>query len=316
MNAPDMQGAGHGAGAEQPMPPALAVLATRHRARAREAALVLRAAGVPHELVGGGHGWQLLVPAAHGARAQAELADYAEENAAWPPPRPRFVPRSNGRRGALAYAAVVIGLFPIGQFGLAGLNWWTAGRMDSGRVLSGEVERLATALTLHVDLAHLAGNVVFGSLFGVLASHTLGSGLAWLLALVAGAGGNLVNALAAGPDHLSVGASTAVFALLGVQAGFEWLRRRELALSALRRLAPLLGALVLLGYLGMGGGEEGPGDVDIGAHVFGFLVGLAAGVTAGAVRAPERLGARGQVAAAMGTLGLLVTAWSAALLRG
>ena len=66
----------------------------------------------------------------------------------------------------------------------------------------------------------------------------------------------------------------------------------------------------------MGGGEEGPGDVDIGAHVFGFVVGLAAGVTAGAVRAPERLGARGQVAAAIGTLGLLVTAWSAALLRG
>ena len=98
--APDDAPARLGAGG-LPGIPGLVVLATRSRAQARDAALVLRAAGVPHELVGGGHGWQLVVPAGHGARAQEELADYAEENAAWPPPRPPFVPLSSGRAGAL-----------------------------------------------------------------------------------------------------------------------------------------------------------------------------------------------------------------------
>lgn len=294
--------------------PGLVVLATRSRVQAREAALVLRAAGVPHQLLSGGHGWQLVVPAAHGARAQEELADYAEENAAWPPPRPPFVPLSSGRGGAAAYAALLVLLYPVGQVGLAGLNWWTAGRMDSARVRAGDWERLFTALTLHVDLAHLAGNLAFGALFGVLASHTLGSGLAWLLAVWTGAMGNLVNVGFAGPDHRSVGASTAVFALLGVQAAYEWMRRAELPFAALRRVAPLLGALVLLGYLGMGG-EDGSGSVDIGAHVFGFSAGLVGGLVAGWLQLPARLGLSGQRLCGALALGSLALAWTFALTR-
>jgi rhomboid protease GluP len=312
--APDDAPARLGAGGLHGIP-GLVVLATRSRAQARDAALVLRAAGVPHELVGGGHGWQLVVPAAHGARAQEELADYAEENAAWPPPRPPFVPLSSGRAGAATYGALLVLLYPVGQVGLAGLNWWTAGRMDSSRVRAGEWERLFTALTLHVDLAHLAGNLAFGTLFGALASHTLGGGLAWLLAVWTGALGNLINIAFAGPDHRSVGASTAVFALLGVQAAYEWMRRAELPFAALRRVAPLLGALVLLGYLGMGDESGGAGSVDIGAHVFGFGAGVLGGLLAGALELPGRLGARGQRACASLAVLSLALAWTFALAR-
>ena len=220
----------------------------------------------------------------------------------------------SGRAGAATYAALLVLLYPVGQVGLAGLNWWTAGRMDSSRVRGGEWERLFTALTLHVDLAHLAGNLAFGSLFGVLASHTLGGGLAWLLAVWTGAMGNLINVGFAGPDHRSVGASTAVFALLGVQAAYEWMRRAELPFAALRRVAPLLGALVLLGYLGMGG-EDGAGSVDIGAHVFGFGAGLVGGLLAGRLQLPGRLHTRGQRSCGALALASLALAWTFALAR-
>ena len=40
--------------------------------------------------------------------------------------------------------------------------------------------RAVTALTLHSDLAHLAGNAFFGGVFGVLLAQILGGGLAWI----------------------------------------------------------------------------------------------------------------------------------------
>jgi membrane associated rhomboid family serine protease len=37
-----------------------------------------------------------------------------------------------------------------------------------------------TALGLHLDLLHLAGNLAFGTVFGVMLAQSIGFGLAWL----------------------------------------------------------------------------------------------------------------------------------------
>ncbi|MFT7678053.1 MAG: rhomboid protease GluP [Planctomycetota bacterium] len=282
----------------------------------RDAELTLVALGIPHGQHYDGFLWRLMVSGIHVEQALDELRDLVVENKDWPP---RVAPPpilSNGKLGALVYAAVIAIFHPIGQVGLFGLNWWDPGKVDAARIRSGEIWRTATALTLHGDIAHLAANLVFGIGFGVLASHTLGAGLAWLATLIAGMLGNYANAWLADPSHTAIGASTAVFATLGLLSMYEWVRRSDLGLRQLRRAAPLIAGAVLLGFLGAGGGESGPQNIDVGAHVLGFIAGGLVGFVLGRYQVPTRLSSKGQVRAGLLGLALVAAAWVAALTLG
>jgi membrane associated rhomboid family serine protease len=75
---------------------------------------------------------------------------------------------------------------------------------------------LVTALWLHADGLHLLGNMLFLLVFGLPAERALGP---WRLLLFFVAGGALSNLVAAvsldRPDHVIIGASGAVSALIG-----------------------------------------------------------------------------------------------------
>jgi hypothetical protein len=144
-----------------------------------------------------------------------------------------------------------------------GLDWWEAGMSRAGLIRDGEWWRTLTALSLHADPLHLVGNLVFGLVFGFLTGQLLGWGLAWSGMLLAGALGNALNALIHSPSHASIGASTAVFATLGILAAYSWKQRRHLV----NRWLPFGGGVALLAFLGMGGGRT-----DIFAHVTGFAL--------------------------------------------
>jgi membrane associated rhomboid family serine protease len=105
------------------------------------------------------------------------------------------------------------------------LDWWRAGMSHAGLIQEGEWWRAVTALSLHADTVHLAGNLGFGLVFGFLAGQLLGWGRAWFGMVFAGALGNALNAFVQAPSHASVGASTAVFATLGILAAYSWTRR-------------------------------------------------------------------------------------------
>ena len=167
--------------------------------------------------------------------------------------------------------------------------------------------RTVTALTLHADARHLAANIVFGGLVGLFAGQLLGSGLAWFSILIAGAAGNLLNALIRNPGHTSVGASTAVFAALGIVAAYVWKRRRHLHASKLVRWAPLVGAVVLLSYLGTGGVRT-----DVAAHVAGFLAGVVLGAVYGKLGSRMESVAGSQRLLGGTALAVLALAWALA----
>ena len=172
---------------------------------------------------------------------------------------------------ALAYAAILTFFFGAARRGTFEIDWLGAGAMVSHHVLAKfEIWRTVTALTLHMDFAHLAGNIAFGIMFVYLLSKETGTGIAWVSMVMAGAAGNLLNAVWQSPTHISIGASTAVFAAIGLMAALKhkW-RPPEVSL---RYWAPLGGGLMLVAYLGFGGG-----NTDIGAHVFGFFAGMAGG---------------------------------------
>ncbi len=143
----------------------------------------------------------------------------------------------------------------------------------------GQWWRAFSALFLHEDGLHLAGNVVFGAAFMLVAARDFGAWTAWILLIASGGVGNLLTAAAWLPDpYRGIGASTAVFGAVGLLVGHglivAWASRRWSRQGAW--LLPLGGGLALLGLFGSGG--EHAGAVDLAAHLFGFLAGLIFGI--------------------------------------
>lgn len=280
----------------------------------RESALVLASAGIEHVSEIQGARWRILVPNAASVRARIEIENYRAENRAWPPRA--SVPKvlSDGAIGGALYLFTIVLLHALSTHGAIGLDWRGAGILHAELVRAGELERLATALTLHADLTHLISNMVFGVSFGVLTSHALGGGLTWFLALVAGALGNLANVYIQAPTHRSLGASTSVFAILGILAAYEWARRSGLRQATFRRVAPILAAAVLLGWLGVGDPENNR-PVDVWAHVLGMAFGAMLGVAVAVSNLPARLGTTAQRGLGALTIAVIVGAWVVAHLR-
>lgn len=289
------------------------VLRGRSKKAVREGALTLQSQGIAHVVEAGGAGARVLVSVMDADWAREELQEYLQEQEAWPPVRAEAPPiLTNGIGGAIAFLVVVVVLFPIGQSGAFGLNWWEAGLMSSEKVRAGELWRPFTALTLHVDLNHLVSNMVFGTLFGVLCAQTLGTGLAWMLTILAGAGGNWVEVYLTDPSHRAVGASTAIFGTLGIMVASEWSRRGEGKSPWVRRVAPLFGGAVLFGWLGVGD-TDGASRVDVLAHATGFAVGALLGVGAARMGLAGRLSPRGQRLLCVAAVATLGAAWAAGL---
>jgi hypothetical protein len=178
-----------------------------------EQALVLEARGFDYELRSEGLILQLAVPPADAARAREELEHYRIENV---PAGGARIAISGGGGGGRSPTVALLAITWFDDRALFGHDWFEAGKVDGVLIRAGEWWRPFTALTLHADAAHLFGNLVFGVLFGYAAGQLLGSGVAWFSILIAGALGNAVNTFIQAPEHTSVGASTAVFAALGI----------------------------------------------------------------------------------------------------
>lgn len=144
----------------------------------------------------------------------------------------------------------------------------------------GEWWRPFTSLFFHNDLPHLAGNLLFGSLFLYFLARSIGAAKAWLWMLVCGTLGNAINCWLNYPDRFqSIGASTAVFAALGLLSGLgvaEFIHIRP-RLPWAKIAAPFCAGFVLLGMLGS---SHDP-HTDVLGHVCGFTTGLVAGITVG-----------------------------------
>ena len=272
----------------------------RQRDRWLEFALVLAALGIDYWLAQEEDSYRLLVPAPQEKRARRELAEYAAEVDAAPPPTPQ-VPEIGGGSGFVpGYWLTLMVFFCCDKYGLFGFDWLEAGRAHAGLIGAGEWWRTVTALTLHADGSHLLNNLVFGSLFGVLLAQEVGVRWAWLGLVLSGALGNGLNAWFHPPEHTSIGASTGVFGAVGMLMGLQWRKPVAARRSRLRRWAPPVIGAVFLGLLGTSGVRT-----DVMAHVAGVVVGLVMGGAAGG------MASRKQPAGA--ALLILVAAWWLAL---
>lgn len=270
---------------------------------------MLEAAEIASEAFFDQRQWFLAVAPEDEGAALEELASYRRDNPIEEPQDLAKTPVFGGAEvGVVFYIAVLLLLGGVTRNPEERQFFHSVGAMVSGDVMAGQIHRCVTALTLHVDLQHLLSNLAFGSLFGFMAGRILGGGIAWLTIVVGGAMGNGLNAWMRPPDHISIGASTAVFVALGMMVSHALHPRFLREKSAMRRWSPLIGGSLLMGFIGLGGE-----NTDVGAHVTGFFSGIVLGWLA--ARLPQRwLSAQSvQVASGAASLAIIAIAWTVAI---
>ncbi len=286
--------------------PWMEIIRSPHPAAASDAGLVLLAVGVPCIMTQDGEGFALLVEATDVGRAQAELRRYADENRP-PPPAPVSILHA----GALGWSLLAVAVLWLVALAASrhwlGRDWLDGGALVSAPVQAGAWWRAVCALTLHSNIAHLAGNTGFGLLFGAACAALYGPGVGWLLIVLAGALANLAEAYALPSGANSIGASTAVFAALGLVAARAPLGRtgRRLGHGA---HAAVVAAALLLAFIGTG--DE---HTDVAGHALGFGAGLVTGL---ALRPVSGFPPAAQRVAGLSVTCIVIGCWALALASG
>ena len=231
-------------------------------------ALVLSAAGIYFTAVKEKAGWHIRVHEHDAAEALFHIRKYEAENPVKnkteaAAPVYRKIDPFTGIGAAAILMAVHVAV------GTAHESFVDRYGASASKIMAGEVYRTVTALLLHADAAHLAGNMAGIAIFGAVVCAVNGAGVGWLMVVLSGALGNYLNAALYESNHLAVGASTAVFGAVGILAAHQFwqkIRHRE---KRPRAWLPIAGGLALLAMLGVGEGR-----VDIMAHLLGFCCGM------------------------------------------
>jgi membrane associated rhomboid family serine protease len=274
-----------------------------------EYSLMLEARGIEHETAEEENSWVLSVPVDIRHRAYEELNRYSVERGVKRSVPEVVQPHTGAALGVFMYVVILLLTAYCTGNATFGADWLSLGALDAGA--RGEWWRTVTALTLHLDQEHLLGNVLFGAVAGIAAGRLLGPGVAWAGILGAAALANYAEILISPVTHRAVGASTAVFAALGLLSGMAWRQRLTLRERRWYRWAPLIAGICLLTLLGAGSAH-----VDVLGHTLGFLFGLGLGWVYARSGVPNNRDPRVQVIAGLGAVLLVCAAWIFALRSG
>lgn len=248
------------------------VYRSARRAACDERAFVLTAVLIANEVAEDDGGFVLLVGQREAAHAAHHLHQYEEERRRPRPKPPPLKLYPQAWRGILVYTLLLIAVSLIAAQHWVTPDLFDVGAADRSAVHAGQWWRAWTALTLHWDLEHLLGNLVAGTVFGYFAAQQLGNGRAWLLITLGAGIANLIESTLVADGFVSAGASTAVFAAVGLIAAHAWRQRRAFVIPGWRRIAPLIGGVMLLAWLGTEGEHT-----DVLSHGLGFVCGATLG---------------------------------------
>lgn len=269
-------------------------------------ALVLSSSGLSYRLNKDKTGWVVWVKEAHYYYARQAMDNYFYENKSNSYP---IYEKASAFNASMIIsgmiAALLLLVFHI-AVNLSGNADDVVSRFGSSAfmILNGEFYRTVTALMLHADEVHLVGNMVSIVIFGTAVCSVSGWGCGWLMILLCGAFGNLLNALMYKTGHISIGASTAVFGAIGILVGYQSLKSQRVSKRHAVAWVPIACGFALLGILG-----SGEGRVDIMAHLFGLVCGIVMGFSyAKAVKRPP--GNIPQIISGMAVFAIIAVSWS------
>jgi len=143
-----------------------------------------------------------------------------------------------------------------------------AGALVRDRVLQGEWWRVLSATVLHGNVEHLVGNAMSLYILGMASEHAYGTRSMLMIYLVSGIAGSLLS-VAASPGP-SVGASGAIFGLMGAVIVLFWKHHHELLVRD-KRIGVVIAVWALFTVVT---GLMTP-MIDNAAHIGGLLGGMA-----------------------------------------
>ena len=230
----------------------------------RDWSLVITAVGIPHTLIRNGGDWFL------------KMHPFLLENAVrqlrlWRNEEPLANPQLSSP--AVWRPAFLIPLLPAVVYLFIGIFWNrdAAVRLlgvSADHLSSGELWRPVTALFVHSGGFHLLFNTVLLMLIAPFIRESLGPGCGWSSVLFASICANAVAAGIRGGVIVSIGASTAVFVLIGMALILRLRFREE---PSWRRALVVLGTGLLFIVLSRGK------MTDHSAHLCGICCGMLSG---------------------------------------
>ncbi len=134
-------------------------------------------------------------------------------------------------------------------------------------IARGEYHRFLTSMFLHSGIMHLASNGVYLYYFGVRAEKLLGTGKFLLLYLVAGICGGLLSVFLGDGYGISIGASGAIYGLLGAMLLLTKKRGPRYTGMNYSTMLLLAATAICMGFF--------EPNVDNLGHIGGFLGGMA-----------------------------------------
>jgi rhomboid protease GluP len=274
-------------------------------------AFVLRAVGIPSDVVMMDNAFVLFVASDLESSAREQLARYEHENAPAPPPPVSRKLHAPAYIAPTLYALVLILCAYLAGVDAFAFDWYATGALTSSISQTHEWWRAATALTLHVDHDHLLRNIGFGALLSYFAARLLGSGVALGGMIAAGIMGNVLDSILMPATHTSIGASTIVFATLGLISAFSWRMQFSKRLRWAHRWAPLIVGVMLLGLMGSGGEHT-----DVLGHLTGFFCGVVIGAALALIPTAIFDKRVVQFASAASALAVIALAWLSAAVIG
>ena len=147
------------------------------------------------------------------------------------------------------------------------------GSMNGYNLKKGYIWLLITPIFLHANLMHLFSNLVTQLIFGIsLETSVMGTFKTIILYFISGIGGNLFSYLIA-DDKTGVGASGAIFGIVGAFAGFLVINWSALKPFGFFRCQLLL-MIIFMVFFNIVFAETFTKNVDIFSHLGGIFVGF------------------------------------------
>ena len=139
-------------------------------------------------------------------------------------------------------------------------------------IVQGDYYRLFTSMFIHVDIFHILFNMYALYILGSQAESFFGKGKFLLIYILSGLSGSLLSILL-NQNTASIGASGAIFGIMGALLYFGYNYRVYLGNTLVRQLVPIIIMNLGLGFILTG--------VDNFAHIGGLVGGIFASMAAG-----------------------------------
>ena len=178
-----------------------------------------------------------------------------------------------------ALLAIIVGVFILQMFliqqnGYEPLTEW--GAVNFKRILAGEYYRLFTAMFLHLGTAHIFFNGLALWSIGRTVESLFGSRRFTLIYFLGGLSGSIASFIFT--RGVSVGASGAIFAIVGAEIVFLYNNRQLLGKRAQSELQSLLFLAALNFGIGLvSAASRGGVVIDNWGHIGGFFAGIVLG---------------------------------------